>query len=57
MFSELKKQVLDVMCATGLLAHVGAHHIHATADQALARIYAQYQGPHAADALQPVPAS
>jgi len=57
MFSGLKKQVLDVMRATGLLAHVGSHNIHATADQALANIYAQDEDPHAEDALQPVLAS
>lgn len=38
-FSGLKKQVLDVMRATGLLDHVGTANIHATADQALAYIY------------------
>ncbi|MDP1524438.1 MAG: SulP family inorganic anion transporter [Rhodocyclaceae bacterium] len=54
-FSGLKKQVLDVMRATGLLEHVGRHSIHATADQALAHIYAQDKAPHAQDALQFVP--
>jgi SulP family sulfate permease len=52
-FSGLKKQVIDVMRATGLLDHVGQANIHATADLALASIYAavEHQGE---DALRPV---
>lgn len=38
-FSGLKKQVLDVMRATGLLATIGAEHIFPSDDQALAAIY------------------
>jgi SulP family sulfate permease len=52
-FSGLKKQVIDVMRATGLLDHVGQANIHATADLALASIYAavEHEGE---DALRPV---
>jgi len=39
-FSGLKKQVLDVMRATGLLDRIGQANIHATAEQALAFIHA-----------------
>lgn len=39
-FSGLKKQVLDVMRATGLFDRIGTANIHATADQALAFIHA-----------------
>jgi SulP family sulfate permease len=38
-FSGLKKQVLDVMRATGLLAKVGPEHLFATEDLAIADIY------------------
>jgi len=55
MFSGLKRQVIDVMRATGLLEHVGQARIHATADQALAYIYAQADGAHDEDTLQPTP--
>jgi SulP family sulfate permease len=37
-FSGLKKQVLDVMRATGLFGFIGEHNIFATKDQALAAI-------------------
>jgi len=37
-FSGLKKQVLDVMRATGLFSFVGEHNIFSTEDQALAAI-------------------
>jgi sulfate permease, SulP family len=40
MFSGLKKQVLDVMHATGLFDYVGQPHIFATADQAIEAAYA-----------------
>jgi len=55
-FSGLKKQVIDVMRATGLLDCVGQANIHATADLALACIYGtvEHQGE---DALRPVSAS
>jgi len=38
-FSGLKKQVVDVMQATGLLDYIGAQNLYATADQALAAIH------------------
>jgi SulP family sulfate permease len=39
-FSGLKKQVIDVMRATGLLEHLGEKNLYATADMALEAIYA-----------------
>jgi SulP family sulfate permease len=39
-FSGLKKQVLDVMHATGLFDYISQRHIFATADMALAAIHA-----------------
>ena len=56
-FSGLKKQVIDVMRATGLFDYVGQSNIHATADRALAYIYAQAGHEHGKDALQPVSVS
>lgn len=52
-FSGLKKQVLDVMRATGLIDQIGQQNIHATADQALGFIYdaVEHRGE---DALRPV---
>lgn len=38
-FSGLKKQILDVMRATGLFELIGRHNIFATEDQAIAAIY------------------
>ncbi len=38
-FSGLKKQILDVMRATGLFEKIGQHNIFATEDQAIAAIY------------------
>ncbi len=49
-FSGLKKQVLDVMRATGLHAAIGAGNIFATEGQAIAAIYEQL-GEDAADDL------
>ena len=49
-FSGLKKQILDVMRATGLFDKVGSHNIFATEDQALADIYERL-GEDAADDL------
>jgi SulP family sulfate permease len=40
-FSGLKKQVLDVMRATGLLDAIGQDRVFATEDRAIATIYAQ----------------
>ncbi|MBU0752585.1 MAG: SulP family inorganic anion transporter [Gammaproteobacteria bacterium] len=53
-FSGLKKQVIDVMRATGLFDYIGVTNIHATADQALAYIYANASGQTGEDALRPV---
>ncbi|HUX29909.1 MAG TPA: SulP family inorganic anion transporter [Thiobacillus sp.] len=49
-FSGLKKQVLDVMRATGLFDAIGQDKIFATVDQAIAAIYEQL-GENAADDL------
>ena len=49
-FSGLKKQILDVMRATGLFDEIGSHNIFATEDQALADIYERL-GADAADEL------
>ena len=38
-FSGLKKQVIDVMRATGLFDYISQQHIFATADMALAAIH------------------
>jgi len=54
MFSGLKKQVLDVMRATGLFEAVTQANIFATADQALQAIYAKAGASADADALRPV---
>lgn len=54
-FSGLKKQVIDVMRATGLFDHVGQPNIHATAELALNAIYAAAGEKHAEDALRPAP--
>jgi SulP family sulfate permease len=40
-FSGLKKQVIDVMRATGLLAYLGEENLYATYDLALEAIYAK----------------
>lgn len=55
MFSGLKKQVIDVMRSSGLFDFVGQAHIFATADQALAAIYAQTDSAGREDALRPLP--
>jgi SulP family sulfate permease len=56
-FAGLKKQVLDVMQATGLRDEIGEQRFFSTAEQALERIYArdEYAGEH--DALKPATAS
>ena len=55
-FSGLKKQVIDVMRATGLFEAITQDNVFATADLALAAIYVRH-GDHAAeDALRPVAA-
>ena len=53
-FSGLKKQVLDVMRATGLFDLITQTNIHATADHALSFIYEQAGDRHGSDALRPV---
>jgi sulfate permease, SulP family len=53
-FSGLKKQVIDVMRATGLFDIVTQANIYATADQALAAIYAKAGGDGHEDSLRPV---
>ena len=53
-FSGLKKQVLDVMRSTGLIALVGEHNIFATENQALAAIYERLGEEAADDLLCPV---
>ena len=58
LFSGLKKQVIDVMRATGLFDNISQAHIFATADMALAAIHdwaaARGEG-DAASPLQPLP--
>ena len=54
-FSGLKKQVLDVMRATGLLTWLGEDKIFSTYDQALEAIYANYSGGGTALAPQSCP--
>ncbi|MBF0399348.1 MAG: STAS domain-containing protein [Magnetococcales bacterium] len=51
-FSGLKKQVLDVMRATGLLDNIGQDHCFATADMALDAIFAR-ETTHIDDPLRP----
>jgi SulP family sulfate permease len=55
-FSGLKKQILDVLRATGLFDQIGRHNIHATENQALASIYERLGAEAADDLLCPVPA-
>jgi SulP family sulfate permease len=57
-FSGLKKQVLDVMRATGLLAFIGEARLFPTADAALDAIHAEAAArgeDHAASPLRPLP--
>ncbi len=57
-FSGLKKQVVDVMRATGLLEFIGEGRLFATADAALEAIHAEAAArgeDHAASPLRPVP--
>jgi SulP family sulfate permease len=56
MFSGLKKQVIDVMRATGLFDVITQDNVFATADLALAAIYARHGDQAAADALRPMAA-
>ncbi|MEW6513083.1 MAG: SulP family inorganic anion transporter [Pseudomonadota bacterium] len=52
LFAGLKKQVLDVMHATGLREEVGEQRFFATAEQALDRIYAREEYAGDGDALK-----
>ncbi len=51
-FSGLKKQVLDVMQATGLREGIGEQRFFSTAEQALERIYSRAENIDEADALR-----
>ena len=53
LFSGLKKQVLDVMHATGLREEVGEQRFFPTAELALERIYARDENSNENDALRP----
>ena len=55
-FSGLKKQVIDVMLATGLFDQITQANIHATAEIALEAIYAAVGEYHGQDALRPLQA-
>ena len=55
LFSGLKKQVLDVMAATGLRELIGEKRIFATAEQALAKIYSRDEYAGIDDPLRPAP--
>ncbi len=54
-FSGLKKQVLDVMRATGLYDLIGEKRFFSTADQALERIYSRPEYAGEDDPLKPPP--
>ena len=56
-FSGLKKQVLDVMRATGLLEFIGNQNLFATENQALASIYERLGEDAADDLLCPMPSN
>ena len=53
-FSGLKKQVVDVMHATGLFNYIGEKNIYSTADLALEAIYTEAGAERDKDALRPV---
>jgi SulP family sulfate permease len=55
LFSGLKKQVVDVMRATGLREVIGAKRFFPTAEQALQRIYARAEYAGEDDPLRPPP--
>lgn len=52
LFAGLKKQVLDVMQATGLREEIGEQRFFSTAEQALERIYARHEYSGDDDALK-----
>jgi SulP family sulfate permease len=53
LFAGLKKQVLDVMDATGLRPRIGQRRFFSTAEQALERIYSRPENADEDDALRP----
>jgi SulP family sulfate permease len=55
MFAGLKKQVIDVMRATGLWEIIGEKRIFSTAEQALERIYSRDEYANQDDPLKPPP--
>ncbi len=54
LFSGFKKQVLDVMHATGLYATIGERRFFSTAEQALEKIYSRAENAGEDDALKPL---
>ncbi|MCM2287386.1 MAG: SulP family inorganic anion transporter [Sulfuritalea sp.] len=54
-FAGLKKQVIDVMRATGLWDIIGPSRFHSTAEQALEAILSRAEHADAADPLRPMP--
>jgi len=56
LFAGLKKQVVDVMQATGLYAAIGEKSFFATTERALEKIFSREGKLGAADGLRPVPA-
>jgi len=54
LFAGMKKQVVDVMQATGLYQAIGEKAFFASAEHALARIYAREENADAEDGLRPV---
>ena len=57
LFAGLKKQVMDVMKATGLHAAIGETCFFATAERALEAIYSRAENRDTADSLRPVSVS
>ena len=55
MFSGLKKQVIDVMTATGLWEKIGSGRFHSTAEQALGAIFSRPEYANEDDPLKPRP--
>ncbi|WIM05437.1 MAG: SulP family inorganic anion transporter [Candidatus Nitricoxidivorans perseverans] len=53
LFSGLKKQVIDVMQATGLWKMIGEHRFFSTADQALEKVYSRAEYAGEDDPLKP----
>jgi len=54
LFAGMKKQVVDVMQATGLYQAIGEKAFFASAEHALAKIYAREENADAEDGLRPV---